>query len=112
VTVVNHNARVLKSLRDQGYFAEVTERWDSFSRRKHDLFGFIDILAVGHGETLAIQVTSRDNMSSRRTKMRASPILATMRSAGWHVQLWGYDKPTHLWRVKVEDVLPLELLPA
>lgn len=106
MTAVNHNQRVLKALRDDGYIAEVTERWDSFSRRKHDLFGFIDILAVGHGETKAIQVTSRDNMSSRRTKMRDSEELKALIQAGWSVELWGYDKPAHRWRRKVEFVLP------
>jgi hypothetical protein len=107
VTAVNHNQRVLKSLRDNGYVAEVVERWDSFSRRKHDLFGFIDILAVGNSHTLAVQVTSRNNMASRRRKMQEAPELTAMWCAGWQVQLWGYDKPTTRWRVKVEDVSPL-----
>jgi hypothetical protein len=102
VTVVNHNQRVLKSLRDDGYIAEVVERWDAFSRRRHDLFGFIDILAVGHGETKAIQVTSRDNMASRRRKMLASEELKALLQAGWSVELWGYDKPEFRWRRKVE----------
>jgi len=103
---VNHNQRVLKALRDAGYFAEVVERWDAFSRRRHDLFGFVDVLAIGIEHTLAIQVTSRDNMSSRRKKMQASPVLAAMHKAGWHVELWGYDKPANRWRLKVENVLP------
>ena len=108
VTTVNHNQRVLKSLRDDSYYAEVVERWDAFSRRRHDLFGFIDILAVGHGETKAIQVTSRDNMSSRRIKMQSSPVLAALIEAGWSVELWGYDKQANgRYRRKVEFVLPL-----
>ena len=107
MTVVNHNQRVLKALRDAGYVAEVVERWDSFSRRRHDLFGFIDILAVGHGETKAIQVTSRDNMSSRRTKMQNSEELKALIAANWSVELWGYDKqPNGRYRRKVEFVLP------
>lgn len=108
MTAVNHNARVLKALRDDGYAAEVVERWDAFSRRRHDLFNIIDILAIGHGETVAIQVTSRDNMSSRRNKMRASPELREMLRAGWRVELHGYDKPAHRWRKKVETVCLLE----
>jgi len=104
VTVVSHNPRALKYLRDEGYFAEMVEHWDSFTRRRHDLFGFIDILAVGNGETVGVQVTSRNNMSSRRTKMQASPVLAAMWGAGWKVWLFGYDKPAHRWRLRVEEV--------
>jgi hypothetical protein len=104
MAAVNHNARVLKALRDTGYHAEVTERWDGFSRRRHDLFGFIDVLAVGHHGTLAIQVTSRANMASRRHKITESPILSSILGAGWKVQIWGYDKPASRWRLKVEEV--------
>jgi hypothetical protein len=107
MTVVNHNQRVMKRLRNEGYCAEVVERWDSFSRRRHDLFGFIDVLAVGNGLTLAIQVTSRSNMSSRRNKMRAAPELQAMCDAGWRVELWGFDKPASRWRLEVECVTPL-----
>ena len=107
MTVVNHNQRVMKALRSEGYIVEVVERWDSFSRRRHDLFGFIDILAVGKGLTRAIQVTSRDNMSSRRKKMQEAPELAALAEAGWFVELWGYDKPNRLWRLKIENVTPI-----
>ena len=99
---ISHNPRVLKALRADGFHAETVERWDAFSRKRHDLFGLIDVLAVGYGGTVAVQVTSRSNMASRRTKMQGSPALAAMKAAGWSVQLWGYDKPEHRWRVKVE----------
>lgn len=104
MTVVNHNQRVLKALADDGFLAQVVERWDSFSRRRHDLFEIIDILAIGHGMTIAVQVTSRDNMAARRRKMRATPALAEMLRAGWKVELWGYDKPAHRWRLKREMI--------
>ena len=104
MTAVNHNQRVLKTLRDDGYMATVVERYDFYTRRRHDLFGLIDILAVGHGHTLAIQVTSRSNMASRRNKMRDSAELAQMLAAGWRVELWGYDKPAHRWRLKTEQL--------
>ena len=107
MTVVNHNQRVLSKLRKEGYVAEVVERWDSFSRRKHDLFGFIDILAVGNGLTLAIQVTSRSNMASRRKKMRTAPELPILLIAGWCVELWGFDKPANRWRLEIERVTPI-----
>jgi hypothetical protein len=104
---VNHNQRVLTELRNEGYIASVVEKYDQFIGRTSDLFGFIDILAVGHGETLAIQVTSRGNMASRRRKIREAPELPHLFAAGWHVELWGYDQPggpRTAWRVKKENL--------
>jgi len=66
--------RTTKLLRDQGYTVATVEYYNYFTKRKHDLFGCIDLLAIGNGETLAIQVTSKSNMSARikrsRTTMR------------------------------------------
>ena len=102
MSAVNHNQRVLKALRDDGCFAQVVERYDTFTRRRHDLFGIIDILAVGNGCTYAIQVTSRSNMSSRREKIMQAPELPAMLAAKWVVELRGYDKPGNRWRLKSE----------
>ena len=89
----NYNGRVLKALGDLGYSAEVVERWDAFSRRKHDLFGIVDILAVGNGHTLAVQVTSRGNMAARRRKALESPHIDDIVGAQWMYEVWGYDQP-------------------
>ena len=44
----------LKKLREEGYITiQVVEYWNSFARRRIDLFGFIDILAIKNGEVLA-----------------------------------------------------------
>lgn len=104
---VNHNQRVLSLLRGRGYIAAVVEHYEAFSGHKHDLFGFIDILAVGDGETVGIQVTSRSNMASRRRKIRDAPELNELLIAGWRIELWGYDQPKgphHPWRLSVEDI--------
>ena len=102
-----YNSRSLQTLRDLGFTAQVVERYDAYTRRRHDLFGIIDILAVGNGETLAVQVTSRSNMSSRRNKMNGDPILAELLRAGWRVELWGWDQPggsRTRWRLKTENM--------
>lgn len=104
---VNHNQRTLTLLRNEGYHAAVVERYDAFSGRTHDLFGFIDVLAVGGGETLGIQVTSRSNMASRRRKINDAPELAALLGAGWRVELWGFDQPNgpkSRWRLNREDM--------
>lgn len=63
--------RSLKKLRDAGYLAEVTEKYNSFIKQRKDLFGFIDVLAVKGNEVLAVQTTSGSNVSARIEKIRS-----------------------------------------
>ena len=44
----------LKMMRDQGYYAEVVERYNSFTRKRNDLCGFIDVLCLRPGEVVAL----------------------------------------------------------
>ncbi|WP_395160876.1 hypothetical protein [Ilumatobacter sp.] len=93
MTKPQYNPRVLKLLREEGWHATSVDYWDSFTRRTKDLFGCIDVLAVGVDGTIAVQVTSRGNMSSRRKKILTSEAYPFMKSAQWTIELWGYDQP-------------------
>lgn len=63
--------RTLAKLRAEGYTVEVTEHWNPFVRRRKDLFGFIDVLAVKGDEILAVQTTtaSGSHVSARVAKI-------------------------------------------
>lgn len=98
----SNTTRSIALLRDRGYQAERTEHYNPFCKRYFDLFGFIDILAVKEGCTLAIQTTSRGGMSQRRRKILEHENLAAVLAAGWGVELHGWDKRNRRWRVKVE----------
>ena len=87
--------RTTKHLREQGYLVATVEHYNSFTRRKHDLFGCIDLLAIGNGETLAIQVTSRSNMSARIKKIQDAEALPEMLRSKWHIIVHGWDKGTN-----------------
>ena len=71
---------------------EVTEKWCSWSRRRKDLFGTIDILAIHKGDTIAIQVTSYSNIGARVKKITESPALPFLRDAGWTILVEGWKK--------------------
>ena len=86
--------RTTKHLREQGYLVATVEHYNSFTRRKHDLFGCIDLLAIGNGETLAIQVTSRSNMSARIKKIQDAEALPEMLRSKWRIIVHGWDKGT------------------
>ncbi|MCF6766159.1 hypothetical protein L3V82_10280 [Thiotrichales bacterium 19S3-7] len=102
--MTNYNQLALKELKANEYSCQVVERWCGFSKRKHDLFGIIDVLAVGNSETLGIQITSRNNIASRIKKIADSDVINDLRKAGWRIEVWGYDKPKHRWRLKRVDI--------
>jgi hypothetical protein len=107
--VTKYNPFVLKLLRSEGWYADSVDYWDSFTRRTKDLYNCIDVLAVGPEGTIAVQVTSRGNMSSRRKKVLAADAWQPMVDANWIVEIWGYDQPKGprtLWRLKRERLNP------
>jgi hypothetical protein len=85
--------RTLARLRKENCdLVEVCERWCAFSRRRKDLFGIIDILAIHKGDTIAIQVTSYSNIGARVKKITESPALPFLRDAGWTILVEGWKK--------------------
>lgn len=84
--------RTTKMMRDQGYMVATVEYYNAFTKRKHDLFGCIDLLAIGNGETIAIQVTSKSNMSARIKKIEENDALPEMLRSKWRILVHGWWK--------------------
>ena len=84
--------RSLAKLKDDGYLPQVVERWNAFAKIRQDLYGCIDIIAIGNGETLAIQVTSKSNMKARINKISDNPALPEMIRSNWRVIVHGWAK--------------------
>ena len=83
--------RSLKLLRKDGYYAEVTEHYNSFTHRRHDLFGFADIIALKDGERpMLIQTTVGGQFANRRAKILASPLFPLVYGS--------FDIVLHGWR--------------
>lgn len=66
-------ARTMAHLRGLGYEVAVVERWNSYTRTRHDLYGFADLLAMRGKELLAVQATSTANVSARVKKIMDEP---------------------------------------
>lgn len=93
--------RSLKYLRDLGYpLVQVVERWNPYAKVRVDLFGIIDVLAVGTSDyysdsfanIVAVQTTSGSNVSARVTKMKESDALPILKKAGILVVVHGWRK--------------------
>ena len=86
------NQRTVALLKDRGYQCDVVESYNAFTKRKKDLFGIFDILAIGSGETLGIQITSKSNISARIKKIEESEYLPLLLAAGWRIIVFGWFK--------------------
>lgn len=84
-------ARTLKLLRDKGYEAGVVERFNSFTKQRHDLLGCIDIVACkpGHG-IIGVQACAGASHAARVKKSAAQPGLRTwlLSGGGFVVVSW------------------------
>jgi hypothetical protein len=94
----------LKMLREEGWLAEVVERWIPGANIRKDLWGWTDIVALKDGETLAVQTTSYSNMSARAKKIAESETIAEVRKANWTIHIHGWHKVNNRWVCKVKDV--------
>lgn len=85
--------RSLAFFRDQGRTVAVVEKFVRFPPPGHrvDLFGVIDILAIGGGVVIGCQTTSGSNAAARVAKILASPHFETMRTSGIKLVV-------HAWR--------------
>lgn len=96
--------RTLAEMRKRGYLSAVVERWNSHARIRQDLFGLIDVICLGDGETIAVQTTSGSNVSDRIRKIAESDKVAEIRKAGWKIVVHGWRKAANgRWTLREVD---------
>lgn len=94
-----------------GYVVQNVEVYLPWARRKRDFCNFADLLAFKAGEpgVLAIQTTSRDNISSRVRKCLANPHARTWLAAGNRLQVWGWFRVQEgrrkVWHVSIRHIV-------
>ena len=96
--------RSLKYLRDLGYTVAIVEYFNYFTKRRHDLFQFADLLAIRKDEVLLVQVTSGTNVSARVKKITDNEHLPAVREAGMRVEVHGWRKLKSGWAPKIIDL--------
>ena len=122
-------ARTLDECRRLGWEAGVVECHNTFSNKKRDLFGCIDVVAltgemtltpyndymvVMDGAILGIQATSASNHAARVTKAKAEPRLKLWLEAGGRMEVWSWRKHAKkvdgkYWRVRRQAVTLADL---
>src|SRR6478736_10568284 len=92
--------RSLKLMRERGFHAEVTEKWIPGANIRKDLWGFCDVLCLGDDGMVAVQSTSRSNVSARIKKITDSPLLGLVRKCGIRILVQGWFKKDNRWQVR------------
>lgn len=97
-------ARTLQHLREAGYpLVQVVERWNPHARIRQDLFGIIDVVAVG-ADIVGVQATSGSNVAARVAKLTESEALPILRKAGIRVLVHGWRKLRGRWTLREVDL--------
>ncbi len=85
-------SRTLAYLRDNGWTADVVEKWLPFVKIRKDLFGCIDILAINGQSIMGVQATSTPNVNARIKKAQAEPRMALWKQSGGLFAVAGWAK--------------------
>lgn len=79
-------------MRANGYVPWIVEYFNSFSRKRVDLYGMFDLIGVGEQGTIVIQTTST-GVAARVKKITDddhAEALAACRKAGWTIHVHGW----------------------
>jgi hypothetical protein len=90
--MTTNTARTLKYLRDHGYQAEVVERYLPYVKRRKDLFGFIDIIAINGENILGVQSCDGSAFAEHDKKIIACPKTNLWLASGGLLWLMGWRK--------------------
>jgi hypothetical protein len=68
------------------------------------MFGFIDLVAVKPGRTLAIQACAGASSAARVGKITNAELVGPVREANWEIQVWAWRKLKTGWAPKITDL--------
>lgn len=102
--------RSLELLRKEGFYAEIVEHFNTFSKRRNDFLGFADIFCIDKatGDIRLVQTTSDSNVAARVDKITSHENLSLARKAGMTVHVHGWRKRRKdrrvEWSCRVVDI--------
>lgn len=97
----------------RGWTYQVVERWNQWARKRIDLFGVIDIVALTDAGILGIQASRDGDHATHRTKILAEPRALAWIRAGGQLVIWSWGKrgdrgKRKLWTLR-EEVITAEM---
>jgi len=97
-TVASPTSRTCDYLRRRGYRVAIVEKWNAHTKTRHDLFGWMDVLAFKGSMIYGIQATTFSNRSSRIKKVLANDhALAWVQAEHRGAVVFGWKKRGRHW---------------
>lgn len=86
----------------------MVERWNQWSKTRHDLFNMFDLLVMTPESLIGVQATSGSNHAARRTKLAANELLPAW-LAHAEAEIWSWSKTgdrgkRKLWTLRRERI--------
>jgi hypothetical protein len=101
--------RSLKLLREEGWTVEIVEHWNPFAKRRIDLFGAADLIAIREGcRHLLVQVTTASHVADRIAKILSLPAMDLWLKTDGEIEVHGWRAPTKTnrrWSLRRETLL-------
>jgi len=104
-------SRTVQELKRTGWTAQIVEKWIPQAKRRVDLFGVGDVLAIREGQApLMVQTTTGDHVAARILKAKAEPRLVLWLRCGCSFEVWGWRKggpmgSRKLWTLTVRHLV-------
>lgn len=92
----------VQRLSDLGYLPFVVEFFAY--GKKHDLFGFGDLVGLKKGEMLIVQCTTASNVSARVKKITEHENVGFVRDANLRIVVWGWREKNNEWICREVDL--------
>lgn len=90
--------RTLRALRDRGLVAAIVEKWNQYAGPyglRQDLFGIIDVLALGPDGVVGVQACAGSDFNTHLRKIteeQAENTIAWLTTPGCSLELWAWRK--------------------
>lgn len=117
MTSQSPTSRTLKELGELGWMCQVVERWCPHSKRRIDLFGVIDLVALGPNICLGVQCCAMSGHAAHLNKIRTSEGSRKWLEAGNELQIWSWRKllkkrggKAFKWEVDIDPIYEEDLL--
>jgi hypothetical protein len=104
-----HTQRTLKYLRDEGHTTAFVEKYVWPVKKKFDMFGIIDIVAIKPGETTGVQSCGPDFASHDQTILEHENSLKWLKAGnrlvliGWNKVLKVRGGKAKVWKVRIKE---------
>lgn len=108
----SYTQMTLNYLRDQGRCVDICEKYNHFSKKRIDLFGFIDIISLDPIKgVVAVQSTGPSGHSDHKKKILSCEFSLTWLECGGKIELISWRKllkkrggKQRIWVPRVEEI--------